>query len=283
MSLTDREYLAISQARTMLQESGVWSLEEDLSCLIDRYIKRVDKSRAIEEFMLAVQERCNRIPLGHIVGMVEFDDMPLVVGSGVFIPRPHSHIIHKWLEASGALQSGSSVLDLCAGSGAIGLAIARRRPDLKVTCVEFDETATQYLKRNIDRLACKGIRVKHLQADIRDEREFIRFTHQVGLIVANPPYVPQSQELLPEWSVHHPQVSVYSGADGLELIRQIISLADQLLSLEGWLAIEHGEGQAQAVRELFKQNQLTNIKTIIDKDASDASGSSAMTVGCKSR
>jgi release factor glutamine methyltransferase len=251
MSLTDREYLAINQARAMLQESGVWDLEEDLSCLIDRYIERVDKGRAIEEFMLAVQERCNRIPLGHIVGMVEFDEMSLVVGSGVFIPRPHSKIIHKWLETSAALRPGASVLDLCAGSGAIGLAIARRRPDLKVTCVEFYEIAVQYLKRNIDRLACNGIRVNHLQADIRDEQAFTRFTHQVGLIVANPPYVPQAQELLPEWSDHHPQASVYSGADGLELIRQIISLANQLLSREGWLVIEHGEEQAQAVRELF--------------------------------
>lgn len=156
MSLTDREYLAISQARAMLQASGVWDLEADLSCLIDRYIERVDKSRALDEFMLAVKERCNRIPLGHIVGMVEFDEMPLVVGTGVFIPRPHSQIIHKWLETSAALRPGATVLDLCAGSGAIGLAIARRRPDLKVTCVEFDEIAMQYLKRNIDRLACKG-------------------------------------------------------------------------------------------------------------------------------
>ncbi|KQN45012.1 modification methylase hemk precursor [Pseudomonas sp. Leaf48] len=282
MSLTDREYFAIGQARAMLQESGVWSLEEDLSCLIDRYIERLDKSRAIEEFMLAVQERCNRVPLGHIVGMVEFDEMPLVVGSGVFIPRPHSQIIHKWLETSAALRAGVNVLDLCAGSGAIGLAIARRRPDLKVTCVEFDEIAVQYLKRNIDRLAGRKIRVNHLQADIRDEQAFKRFTHEVGLIVANPPYVPQSQELLPEWSVHHPQASVYSGTDGLELIRQIISLADQLLSREGWLVIEHGEAQAQAIRELFKQSQLTNVQTVMDKEASDASGSSVMTVGCKS-
>ena len=282
MSLTDRECLAINQARTKLQDSGIWDLEEDLSCLIDRYIERVDKNRALEEFMLAVQERCNRVPLGHIIGMVEFDEMPLVVGSGMFIPRPHSQIIHKWLMTGSALRSGASVLDLCAGSGAIGLAIARRRPDLKVTCVEFDEIAMQYLKRNIDRLTCKGIRVDHLQADIRDEQAFIQFKHQVGLIVANPPYVPQSQELLPEWSHHHPQASIYSGNDGLELIRQIILLADKLLSPEGWLVIEHSEEQAQAIRELFRQSQITNIQTIIDKDASDASGSSVMTVGCKS-
>ncbi|MGF6287740.1 HemK/PrmC family methyltransferase [Pseudomonas silensiensis] len=282
MSLTDREYLAISQARAMLESSGVWDLEADLSCLIDRYIERVDKSRALDEFMIAVKERCNRIPLGHIVGMVEFDEMPLVVGSGVFVPRPHSKIIHKWLETSAALQPGASVLDLCAGSGAIGLAIARRRPDLKVTCVEFDGIAMQYLKRNIDRLACKGGQVNHLQADIRDKQAFTRFKDQVGLIVANPPYVPQSQELLPEWSDHHPRESVYSGVDGLELIRQIISLANQLLNREGWLVIEHGEEQARAVRELFEQSQLTNTQTVIDKEASDASGSSVMTIGCKS-
>nr|WP_256345703.1 methyltransferase [Pseudomonas sp. PD9R] len=54
-----------------------------------------------------------------------------------FIPRPHSKVIHKWLETSAGLRSGVNVLDLCAGSGAIGLAIARRRPDLNVTCVEF--------------------------------------------------------------------------------------------------------------------------------------------------
>ena len=140
----------------------------------------------------------------------------------------------------------------------------------------------QYLKRNIARLACKGGQVNHLQADIRDKQAFTRFSDQVGLIVANPPYVPQSQELLPEWSDHHPRASVYSGVDGLELIRQIISLANQLLSREGWLVIEHGEEQARAVRELFLQSQLTNTQTVIDKEASDASGSSVMTIGCKS-
>ncbi|TPG66866.1 HemK/PrmC family methyltransferase [Pseudomonas arsenicoxydans] len=281
MSLTDREYLAINQARAMLQESGVWSLEDDLSCLVDRFIERADKGRALEEFMLAVQERCNRIPLGHIVGTVDFDDMPLEVGSGVFIPRPHSRVIHKWIESSAELRPGSKVLDLCAGSGAIGLAIARRRPDLNVTCVEFDPIAVQYLKRNIDRLSCKGVQASCLQADIRDDQALAHFTHQIDLIVANPPYVPQAQELLPEWGEHHPQASVYSGADGLELIRQIISLADQILVRDGWLVMEHGEDQAEAVRELFRRNDLTDIQTVIDKNESDASGSSVMTIGRK--
>lgn len=282
MSLTDREQLAIKQARVLLRESGVWDLENDLSCLIDRYIERTNKNRALDEFMLAVKERCNRIPLGHIIGTVEFDNMPLVVGSGVFIPRHHSTVIHKWLETSAALKSGTIVLDLCSGSGAIGLAIARRRPDIKVTCVEVDGIAIQYLKRNVDRLANLGIQANYMQADILNTRAFSQFTNQVGLIVANPPYVPLFQELLPEWSNHHPKESVYSGNDGLELIRQTILLAGELLSLEGWLAIEHGEEQARSVRELFEQREFFHTQTIIDKETSDASGSSVMTIGCKS-
>jgi len=281
MSPTDREHLAIIQARAMLQESGVWSVEDDLSCLVDRFIERANKKRALEEFMLAVQERCNRIPLGHVIGTVDFDDMPLVVGSGVFIPRPHSRIIHKWIQSSAELRPDSKVLDLCAGIGAIGLGIARRRPDFNVTCIEFDPLAVQYLRRNIDRLSYKGVQASCLQADIRDEQAFAHFAHQIDLIVTNPPYVPQAQELLPEWREHHPQSSVYSGADGLELIRQIISLADQALVRDGWLVMEHGEGQAEAVRELFRRSYLTDIQTVIDEDESDASGNSVMTIGRK--
>lgn len=281
MSPTDREHLAIIQARAMLQESGVWSVEDDLSCLVDRFIERANKKRALEEFMLAVQERCNRIPLGHVIGTVDFDDMPLVVGSGVFIPRPHSRIIHKWIQSSAELRPDSKVLDLCAGIGAIGLGIARRRPDFNVTCIEFDPLAVQYLRRNIDRLSYKGVQASCLQADIRDEQAFAHFAHQIDLIVTNPPYVPQAQELLPEWREHHPQSSVYSGADGLELIRQIISLADQALVRDGWLVMEHGDGQAEAVRELFRRSYLTDIQTVIDEDESDASGNSVMTIGRK--
>jgi release factor glutamine methyltransferase len=278
MNLDKREQQAVAHARNLLIEASIWDLDNDLNCLVDRFLVRANKERALDEFMLAVNERCNRIPLGHIVGAVEFDELPLVVGSGVFIPRPHSIVIHKWLDDA-QLEKGARVFDLCAGSGAIGLAIARRRPDLGVTCVEFDEVAVRYLNRNIARMAVKGIQVNALQADIRDTSAFSRFTGQIALIVANPPYVPKGIELLPEWSSHHPQASVYSGADGLDLTRQIIALAVDLLLPQGWLVIEHGEGQAQAMRQLFERHKLTEVQTVIDHSASDSTGSSVMTVG----
>ncbi|MFJ4134882.1 HemK/PrmC family methyltransferase [Pseudomonas cyclaminis] len=278
MSLGKQEQEAIALARVQLEAAGVWDPDNDLDSLVDRFIVRADKQRALDEFRLAVSERCNRIPLGHIVGTVAFDDLPLVVGSGVFIPRPHSTVIHKWLDDA-RLATGTCVLDLCAGSGAIGLAIARRRPDLRVTCVEFEDVAVHYLKRNIARLATHDVHVNAMQADIRETPAFAGFKHQVGLIVANPPYVPRQTQLQPEWGSHHPSAAVYSGADGLDLTRHIIALATTLLTPEGWLVIEHGEDQAFAVRELFQQHHLLDVSTVIDRESSDTTGTSVMTVG----
>ncbi|WP_036771041.1 HemK/PrmC family methyltransferase [Photorhabdus australis] len=278
-SLKDQE--AIDKARELLSEAGVWDVETDLDCLVDRYLERRCQDRARDEFMLAVHERCNRIPLGHIVGAVDFDGLPLVVGSGVFIPRPHSQIIHKWLENEYKVPQGATVLDLCSGSGAIGLAIAKRRPDLKIICVEYDDVAFQYLTRNINRLTNWAIRAEALKADLRDWQAFSQFNQSVGLIVANPPYVPEQQTILPEWEEHHPYTSVYSGNDGLDLTRLIIKQACQLLQLNGWLVIEHGESQGERVRTLFSDAGFSLIRTIIDEDISDKTGSSVITVGCK--
>ncbi|WP_350305093.1 HemK/PrmC family methyltransferase [Photorhabdus viridis] len=281
MNFSLKDQVAIDRARELLAEAGVWDVETDLDCLIDRYLERRCKDRARDEFMLAVHERCNRIPLGHIVGIADFDELPLVVGTGVFIPRPHSRIIHKWLENEHEVPQGSRVLDLCSGSGAIGLAIAKRRPDLKVTCVEYDDIAFQYLTRNISRLVSWTVKADALKADLRDWQAFSQFNGSVALIVANPPYVPEQQAILPEWEEHHPYVSVYSGDDGLDLTRLIIKQAKQLLQSNGWLVIEHGESQEESVRTLFSDAGFSLVRTIIDKDISDTTGSSVITVGCQ--
>ena len=139
--------------------------------------------------------------------------------------------------------------------------------------------AVHYLKRNIARLATHDVHVNAMQADIRETPAFAGFKHQVGLIVANPPYVPRQTQLQPEWGSHHPSAAVYSGADGLDLTRHIIALATTLLTPEGWLVIEHGEDQAFAVRELFQQHHLLDVSTVIDRESSDTTGTSVMTVG----
>ena len=281
MSLSIKEELAIAQARELLSASGVWAVEDDLQSLVDRFIRRHDPEQAIREFMLAVQERCSRVPLGHILGSAPFDGLPLAVGTGVFVPRTHSQIFHRWLDGRGLVPRGGTVLDLCAGTGAIGLGIARRRPDLRVICVEADEVAYQYLERNIHRLADLGARAEAWRADVRDSKRFDGLRGRVGLIVANPPYVPEHQPLLPEWQAHHPQASVYAGADGLALIRSIVQQAVDLLGPEGWLLIEHAQDQAERVRHLFQRSGFSEVETLFESDISDASGLALMTAGSR--
>ncbi|PRP69612.1 modification methylase hemk precursor [Chromobacterium amazonense] len=279
MSATRSTQSIIKQARQKLAEAGIWDVEADLNCLVDRFIERADPDRAQREFMLAVNERCRRIPLGHITGMVEFDGLPLVVGSGVFIPRPHSAVIHKWLASRHDIPPGGQVLDLCAGTGAIGMAIAKRRPDLRVTCVEHENVPYQYLERNASRLLMQGVRITPKQADIADPASLAQFERTACLVTANPPYVPSTTELLPEWGVHHPQAAIYSGADGLDIARKIIHASRALLVPAGWLVIEHGDSQAEAMRAGLRISGYAAIETIVDPEASDATGASVITIG----
>ncbi|MDE9541041.1 N5-glutamine methyltransferase family protein [Xenorhabdus bovienii] len=281
MSFSHEYQIFIENARKLLSEAGIWDVESDLECLVDRYLERNNKEQARNEFMLAVYERCNRIPLGHIVNSINFDGLPLVVGSGVFIPRAHSQLIHQWIDKEIDIPLNSTVLDLCSGCGAIGLAIAKRRPDLNVVCVEYDTVAFQYLVRNINRLSNLSIKAQALQTDLRDSRSLDKFEESVSLVVANPPYVPEKYSILPEWEEHHPYVSVYSGDDGLDLIRLIIIQSKQFLKKNGWLVIEHHENQQDNIRNLFLKEGFSQVRTIIDEDFSDTTGLSAITVGNK--
>ncbi|CDG19023.1 N5-glutamine methyltransferase family protein [Xenorhabdus doucetiae] len=279
MNFSHEYQIFIDNARKLLSEAGIWDVESDLECLVDRYLERRNKEQAYNEFMLAVYERCNRIPLGHIVNSINFDGLPLVVGSGVFVPRTHSQLIHKWINKESNIPFDSTVLDLCSGCGAIGLSIAKRRPDLNVVCVEYDTVAFQYLVRNINRLSSLSIKAQAFQTDLRDLQSLDKFKESVSLIVANPPYVPEKYSILPEWEKHHPYVSVYSGDDGLDLIRLIIIQSKQSLKANGWLVIEHQENQQDVIRNLFLKEGFSQVRTIIDNNFSDTTGLSVITIG----
>lgn len=281
MSLSQGEKRAIRDAKKLLKHAGVWDPDYDIGCLVDRYLWRADRGKAVEEFMIAVRERCERIPLGHIVGAVDFEGLSIAVGTGVFVPRRHSAVFHHWIAKEHILPREGVVLDMCAGSGAIGLAIAQRWPQCHVTCIELDEIALQYLKRNVNRLADKGVRVSVLSEDLRNPNALEDFLDMTDLVVANPPYVPEQAVLLPEWQNHHPRKSVYASHDGLDLIQSITSRAFFLLRNGGWVAVEHGESQAEDVRAVFLRNKLANIQTINHADFADASGAAVITVGCK--
>ncbi|MGV9563458.1 N5-glutamine methyltransferase family protein [Streptomyces sp. NPDC003480] len=256
----------LRRARERLTEAGVWDVEGDLSALVDRFLHRAEPVGAHAEFEAAVAERCARIPLGHITGSVVFDGLGFVVGSGVFVPRSQSTALVEWAAGDEVLPPGGRVLDLCSGVGALGIALARRRPDATVTCVERDETAVQYLRRNVARHAEATRKVTVEVRDLLIPDCLADEAARVDLVIANPPYVPPDVGLLPEWSVHHPRAAVYSGLDGLDLIRAILRHATTVLRPEGRLALEHDEEQPVAVQKLLAAEGFSEVTTLPDSD-----------------
>lgn len=260
---TERTQSVHDAARARLTEAGVWDVEGDLAALRERFLAGGTPA-ALARFEAAVAERCRRIPLGHITGSVEFDGLELVVGSGVFVPRRESTPLVAWAAEQKTLPYGGTALDLCSGVGALGIALSRRRPDTRVTCVERDDTCLQYLRRNVSRNeAVLGTVTVHA-ADLTEPGCLDAYHGRTDLVIANPPYVSPDVRLLPEWSEHQPRAAVYSGADGLDLIRRIAVLAATVLRPDGWLALEHDRAQPEQVRELLHGDAFGEVTTFVD-------------------
>ncbi|AUO49394.1 HemK/PrmC family methyltransferase [Pseudomonas ogarae] len=271
-----------AKALAALINAGVWDPIEDLQAIMSKHFSSgvLPDSKRLASFRQDVADRCARTPLGHILGYVDFADLRFVVGSGVFVPRVQSMAIVQWIEQNLSLDDRSTVYDLCAGVGAIGLAIWSRT-SAKVVCVEIDAIAQIYLKRNIQRLNNDGPGVTLCEADITQIEAFESVRGSADVIVSNPPYVPQDTVLLPEWGVHHPATAIFAPDEGTALIEASARLANSLLKPCGTLLIEHGESQEQQVGSILEVHGFSSICTFVNEHFSDATGPSVTTVGTK--
>jgi release factor glutamine methyltransferase len=210
-----------------------------------------------------VRQRCARVPLQHLTGSAPFRHLVLAVGPGVFIPRPETEVLVSWaLDWLRTHEPARRVVDLCAGSGAIGVSIATEAWDragdragagggagggVEVTAVETDPQALAWLRRNV-----AGLAVRVVEGDATDPAVLSTMDGQVDLVVANPPYVPHigAAGLPPEVRAHDPAQAVFGGTDGLDVIRPLIGRAAALLRPGGAVAIEHDESHAYVVPTL---------------------------------
>jgi release factor glutamine methyltransferase len=272
-----------ANALRQLEKAGVWDPRGDVLAIVAKHAICGAESADLvfEEFNKDIAERCARIPLGHILGYADFDGKKYVVGTGAFVPRQQSRALVDWLTHNHHLHKTSSVYDLCAGCGAIGIAVWAAT-GARVHCVENDLTALGYLARNIHRHCDGSSSVTALAIDITDIAAFSGQDATADAVIANPPYVPTATELLPEWTVHHPPGAIYSGSNGLELIEASCRLAHRLLKCNAPLLIEHGEGQLTEVRALLERCGFVSVNSLINTCYSDATGPSVITIGMKS-
>ncbi len=207
-------------------------------------------------FWEAVARRENREPLQHITGRAYFRYLELEVGPGVFVPRPETEVMVGWaIDRLRELDIAEPlIVDLCSGSGAIALAIAQEVPRAHVHAVELSDDAAAWTQRNIARLPEGGRVTLHVD----DARTALsELNGRVDLVVSNPPYIP-----LEEWGAvaaeardYDPQMALFSGPDGLDMIRSLERTAFRLLRPASWVAVEHSDQQGGAVQRIFLEER----------------------------
>ena len=209
-------------------------------------------------FEKALAKRLNRVPLQHITGRAPFRRIEVAVGPGVFIPRPETELITEAGVRPLREATGQVAVDLCAGSGAVGLSLAIEAPGTSVYAVELDERAVEWTGRNAEEfaeaIAAAGSKFEVVQADAGDVAEpggpLASLVGRVDVVVANPPYIPDS--MVPrevEVREHDPYLALYGGSDGLDVVRRIARTAALLLRPGGLLAVEHADTQGPDARD----------------------------------
>ncbi len=209
-----------------------------------------------------MKQRLNRYPLQYILGKWDFYGRPYKVGPGVLIPRPDTETVIEVCLDIIDKKKPSDVLDLCAGTGCIGITIACERKNSNVTLVEKYEEAARYIKENIKNADGNA---KLLMGDVF---ESIGADKKYDLIVSNPPYINEKDmgNLQPEVEFE-PPTALYGGEDGLMFYRAIASNYRDSLKSGGSLVFEIGYDQGEAVKDILLALGFKNVK--IKKDYSE--------------
>ena len=211
-----------------------------------------------------VQRRLGGEPVAYIVGEWEFYGLPLNVSSEVLIPRIDTEVLaERGILRARAAGEGARVLDLCAGSGCVGLAIAANAPGCRVVLGELAEGALRVCKQNVRRNELNA-RVTCVQADALEPPDAALWDFDV--IACNPPYIPTGDIAELDVSVrdYEPRSALDGGADGLDFYRAIAAQWGAALRLGGALLFEVGIGQAGDVGAILAQNQFEQIQTFQD-------------------
>lgn len=214
-----------------------------------------------ELLLKSLEKRMQRIPLQHITGSAGFRDFELKVGPGVFIPRPETEmVVQLGIDFLKQTPSPSNALDIGSGSGAIAIALAREVDGVKVIAVEASQDAAEFTAQNIQQLApAVELRVGDFQEQVLDLRGTL------DLLISNPPYIPR--DAIPidqEVREHDPDLALYGGEDGLDVIRDIIQFGPILLKRGGMIVLEHADGQSDAVCELLLAEGFSKVQAHSD-------------------
>jgi release factor glutamine methyltransferase len=248
------------------QKKGVESPRLNAEHLLAHILKRkrielyLEFERELTEAELAplrdlVRRRGQGEPLQHLLGTVEFAGQTFLCDKRALVPRPETEQLVELLKSQ-VPNPKSQILDVGTGSGVIALSLAAKFPDAKVTATDVSEDALTLARENADRLGLTS-RIEFLSADL-----LLYVNHVYDLIVANLPYVAAADRAtLSREVLHDPEIALFGGERGDEMIRKLIDEARSHLAPGGLLALEIGIGRAEGLVALMAEKNYHDIKT----------------------
>ncbi len=222
--------------------------------------ERYASEQTCEKMLLLTQRLLNGEPLAYVIGQWEFYGMKLTVNPNVLIPRDDTCAVTDLaIRQALFLKTNPRILDLCTGSGCIGLAIASRVKDAKVTLADISKEALQVARTNASAQKLSG-RVTCVQANALDKPA--AFLGKFDMIVSNPPYITTEEmaQLPKSVAAFEPHLALHGGGDGLDFYRAITEHYTAALKPGGYLCFEFGMGQGDAVCALLEEKGYTILE-----------------------
>lgn len=208
-------------------------------------------------------KRKKGIPLQYILGEWEFYALPFKVGKGVLIPRADSELLADLVIEDISHNENLTLLDLCSGSGALGIAVAKNCPNVMVTLVEKSRRAFGYLKQNVELNAAN---LTAIRADIFKWKP----KNPADIVICNPPYITKLEmQTLQKEVKKEPTAALFGGEDGLKFYRLLCDRAGEFLKKGGKIFVEIGYKQADDVKKMFEASGFEQVEVFKDYGGND--------------
>ena len=259
---------AFSWARQRYAEADIVPAREIMAlycaaCGADEFLfaPQVLTPAQTQAFQELVERRCTHQPLQHLLKEMFFGSFRLFSSPDAFIVRPETeYLVELALRPQGARKARLAA-DLCAGSGAIALTLARELPAAEVFMVEISEKALGVARKNLELYPDLAQRITVICADVAEPDLWEEQVGSFDLIVSNPPYVPPGTITQPE-ALKDPPLALWGGGeDGLQIPKQTVKQAFRLLSKDGILAMEHDPTQGEKLREYAGEIGFYQMRT----------------------
>lgn len=258
----------------ILLEAGIDTARLDSQLLLGKVIKK-DKlylminntedvnNKDEEEFFNLIDKRKEKMPVKYILGECDFMGLDFFVEKGILIPRSDTEVLVEKILSMIDENAELKVCDLCSGSGAIGIALAYYRKNIKVDSIDYYDIPEKITRKNIARHKLQD-RVNFIKSDLLNE--VIDTGIKYDVLVSNPPYIKteEIETLMSDVKNYEPHTALDGGDDGLIFYRKIVKQSSMVLRKNSILAFEIGFDQGQSVKKLMEDNGYTKVEVIKD-------------------